>query len=211
MKNRKLALIAVVLGTGLSGAADAQTVYNTFGPGNSFDTLTSWGVYSTGTVATGFTVGTVGVNILYGISLALLSGQTYTVYLMTSVSGLPGTVIDSWTIAGAGTYQTLRPDKKIDFLPAGSYFVVATSTVNYGGWSYNNIGSTGTVIACNGGNSGPWNTLTDRTLPVMQVQFLPSEPTLAAYSPIPLNSDPFSFDVFGCSKMARGIHAGSSG
>lgn len=157
--NMKSLGLLVLVGASAS-AAHAVTIYNNFGPGNSFNNSQGWVVgASSGNVygiAMNFTANaTASVSsITVAINIPVASGLTARLY--TDSGGLPGTLLESnvsatnvvgmFSIAGSGTVLT-----------NGSNYVLALTAVNpteSTGWSF-----TSPAINLNGSfsvNSGAW-------------------------------------------------------
>ncbi len=167
---KKLIFLGIIVSA--ASAHGQTTIYNTFGPGDSYDTLGSWTVSSAQSVATAFTVSS--ASNLSSISLVLSAGTNYTVSLTTDGSGQPGTVLDSWSVAGTSAKQTLTPNFT-DTLSAGTYYVEAQSS-GAGAWSLNSIGYSDTFLYTSEGNWYPFTGTTS----VLQVQTTPEPASMAA-------------------------------
>jgi hypothetical protein len=98
----------------IAGRASAQTVlFTDFGPGQSFDMSASQGILKTSAVVP-FSLAAQGVGSAFKITASSLTGRFYltqidlavggteafTVQLTEDADGIPGTVLESWVVAG---------------------------------------------------------------------------------------------------------------
>lgn len=161
MQSKFLALSFLV---SLASASQAITVYNNFGPGNSFDASTGWTVGLVAgnvfDIAMNFTA-TATANVS-AITVATLtpSASGVRLNLYTDSGGLPGTLLESnvsgtnvggaFTVAGSGST-----------LVSGQNYVLTMSMVNPSentGWCF-----TSPAVTLGGAfrvNSGAWNGFT---------------------------------------------------
>ena len=107
---------------------------------------------------------------------------TYNVALTSDVAGVPGTVMDSWTVtenspgANSGDYTVNFKPNQVDVLNVGTYFITvkAQNPGGLGGWNFNNSGFTGTFAV---GQTGVGWVLVNQnnflTTPVMAVRTSP--------------------------------------
>lgn len=122
----------------LTLVANAATIYDTYGTGDSYDTGTGWSVNSHQSIATPFTVGSA-MN-LTSVRLALSGFADYTVTLAVGGSTAPGATLESWSVIGGGNV-TLTPASTLA-LAAGDYYIVAESS-DFGGWFWNDTSHVG--------------------------------------------------------------------
>src|SRR5438128_12486991 len=78
------------------------TIFNTFGPGHSFNCCARFGeagsdVMNSAISAMAFTPSTTSPLFAIDVAIAGVSNQ-FTLALMTSNSGLPGSILESWTL-----------------------------------------------------------------------------------------------------------------
>jgi hypothetical protein len=157
----------------LSSTAKADIIFNTFGPGDSYNTGVGW---------------TLGVPGLYqDVGLAFTpAGNTYTldrlvlalgwvtgtnavdVSLMTAVGGLPGSVLETWHVTNLPTFGAGGPPITMDsvlhpFLEEGTqYFVVSSVPLGestWAAWNWNIAGTIGPLAYRQ--NGGAWSAFTD--------------------------------------------------
>ena len=210
---RTLILVVVVARFGVVRNADAGTIFNNFGPSNSYDTTRAWGVEGAGFIACcglkqamGFTP--VGNWMLTQIDLALLHssdlGSTSAVLTLNSDSGgIPGGVLATWNIDSlppspcCATY-TVMPSTPV-FLSSGAlYWLVASPAANdtFDFWMFNNTGSTGPSLSSS--IVGEWGITTPSPFGAFDVQGTPFD---VPGNPVP---EPESGMMFSCGIVAFG-------
>jgi hypothetical protein len=183
MSTRSVTLTISTLAVGLAASAGAQKViFNTFGPGDSYDAGSVVYVRNVEEIATEFTVSQ--TVDLASIDLAL-GASHYSIYLSTGI--IPGstlgtsfgTVLDSWdAYESTGGVSELTPNK-LDKLKPGTYDVVATIYGNTrGGWFLNNIGSKSPWLGAFL-EVGPTLVIGGGTTPAMKVEATPESTPLA--------------------------------
>ena len=166
----------------------ADVIYNTFGPGDSYDNTAGYDIG-----------GSPGVNQAYAIpfvptetatltgatlALALEGGNTQMILsLASSANGAPGSILNTFTQVGTPGEEP----QLIDFdctgcavLTAGeTYFLVATQSIgSNSAWFFANSGAETVYFNANGTAFGPW-TAVDGNLPAFDVEGTPS------VSPVP--------------------------
>jgi hypothetical protein len=176
----------------------ADSIFNTFGPGHSYNCCSGWGESGSGIpspdiVAMAFTprvtsaLGTIDVAIGWGGNVS----KQYTLALMTDNGGLPGSILESWSVTSsfiAGECSTCFNsvfDKQHIVLQAGvQYWLVPFPSTGFnGGWLDNSAGSLGAVAeSLNGGKT--WS-------------FTTAEPTLGAFDVKSTVPEPSTLILFG--------------
>jgi hypothetical protein len=166
----------------------ADVIYNTFGPGDSYDNVAGYDIG-----------GSPGVNQAYAIpfvptetatltgatlALALEGGDTQMILsLASSANGAPGSILNTFTQVGTPGEEP----QLIDFDCAGcavltageTYFLVATQSIgSNSAWFFANSGAETVYFNANGTAFGPW-TAVDGNLPAFDVEGTPSA------SPVP--------------------------
>lgn len=162
-----------------SAAMRADVIYNTFGPGNSYDNVTGYDIG-----------GSPGVNQAYAIpfvptetatvtgatlALALEGGNTQMILsLASSANGAPGSILNTFTQIGSPGPQP----QLIDFDCAGcavltageTYFLVATQSIgSNSAWFFATSGTETVYFNANGTAFGPW-TAVDGITPAFNVE-----------------------------------------
>jgi hypothetical protein len=161
-----------------AAASQATIIYDTFGPGNTYDTGNAWGLSDEESIGIPFSV--TGDKSLNTLDLALTGSSTdYTISIRYGGSTTPGASIYSWTVSAPsdGVYS-LAPTGAV-LLPTGDYYVRAENDAAFGGgWFWNSIGFTGTRVSNYGGT---WHTF-GGTTSVMRIDAtaVPEPASLAA-------------------------------
>ena len=146
----------------------SATLYTTFGPGDSYDTLSgiNWSVGSpTGVtaqeVAATFVAGFTGTLDSIRVAALHLNGpNSFTVSIATDNSGQPGTVLESFTgvtFTTVSSIVTLISGSNPLLSTGSTYWVGMTPTslfASQAGWNVNNQGIGGTYRRFNGAD--PW-------------------------------------------------------
>jgi hypothetical protein len=156
----------------LSGTAKADIIFNTFGPGDTYDRSTGWTVGFPGTyqdIGQAFTpAGNTYTLERLVLALGWVTGtNAVDVSLMTAVGGLPGSVLETWHVTNLPSFGTGGPitvDSVLHpFLEQGTqYFVVSSVPLGestWAGWNWNIAGTTGPLAFRQ--NGGPWSAFTD--------------------------------------------------
>lgn len=156
---------------GTASLAHADTIFNNFAAGDTYDKETGWGIgndalegqpFSNQTVYTGFAVAGSGRFSLDRLTLAIsliLGDNTLDVALYSDSDGEPGTVLETFHLSGAmGAFGKLNPPLVLDsslhpLLDAGRrYWVGASSpTTTLAAWNDNSIGDVDTMAFLNAG------------------------------------------------------------
>ncbi len=157
-----LGLLAVA-----AGRARADVAFNDFGPGDSFNTNSGCTVSTNSsethqqiTSAMQFTSAASGSLTSIELAMSIISGaNSFTVTLNTDSGGLPGAILESFTLTDVPTLGTSFPPEVLTSvvqptLTAGTnYWInISPSDLNsdtWGAWNFNSIGVTG-LIAQNG-------------------------------------------------------------
>ncbi len=159
--------IMLVLGVILANPliVKAETIFSTFGPGDSYDNLAGAGIFGppnpVQNIAASFTPAQ---NYLFdSADLALLmfpegganTSNTFDVWLMSDSGGLPGTIIESFSLSiefnSSGIYTVSGVPHPL--LTSGTTYWVAVSPdgSTFGTWFFNDQGEKGLAI----GHLGP--------------------------------------------------------
>lgn len=154
-------LFATVLLVASTLAAHADTVYSTFGPGQTFNT--SAYIISTQTIAAPFTP-TETVTLTDAVLAAGESGGTspMNVYIESSVGGAPGSILDTLTQVGNLTPTPALVDftcSVCSVLDAGTiYFIVdqQSNTSSDSDWEFSLNAAGGIFVNHLGSATGPW-------------------------------------------------------
>src|SRR5271165_97978 len=158
---RTLASLVLAM-TAATTIARANTIYDNFGPGQTYDIN-----YGHQVVKTGF-----GLDKLVAVSFLPKADYTLTqielglnwtacnicgndgatIDLVSSVNGLPGsTVLESWSpghLAALGSADNLMSHKIVTLMGGTEYWIVAHPN-GFDGWNWNNQGYTGHVATSN--------------------------------------------------------------
>jgi hypothetical protein len=158
--------VCVIAGLLLSAPARADIIFNNFGPGDSYQRLLGQSVGGRFHQDAGDRFAPLGSDYILDrvvLPLSLIGGTDgVDVLLMTSLNGVPGSVIESWHVATLPPFGSVHPPTVLDSLlhplltDCVPYFVVAsvplsdnTSLV----WNNNAVGDHGPLaIRQNGGN-----------------------------------------------------------
>lgn len=165
--------LTLLLSLALGAAANASIIYNTYGPGDTFNVSTGWQVSPNQSVATPFNVAT--TSTLTSVKLSLFSFANYTVSLAVGGAVAPGSTLASWNVIGGGTV-TLTPSSTT-VLTAGDYYIVAESN-DPGAWNFNSIGNSGPFSYTSGGNWLPNNDTT--SVMRIEAEAVPEPATMVA-------------------------------
>lgn len=138
----------------VSGVAQADTIFNNFGAGNTFNSTSSWSISDLFTPAMPFSSPVDATVTQIDVAMANIAGSNaVTISLFHRVGGdLSGSAIGSWSVPGilnnnAGGPTVLAVSGLNVPLSAGDYFLQAFLTNGGGnnGWYVNSIGQNGTV------------------------------------------------------------------
>jgi hypothetical protein len=165
----------------------ADVIYNTFGPGNSYDNVAGYDIGGSPGVNQAYAMPFVPTETatVTGATLPLaLEGNTQMILsLASSTNGAPGSILNTFTQVGTPGEEP----QLIDFDCAGcavvtageTYFLVATQSIgSNSAWFFANSGSETVYFNANGTAFGPW-TAVDGNLPAFDVEGTPSA------SPVP--------------------------
>jgi hypothetical protein len=150
----------------LSLKADS-ILFNTFGPGHSSNCCQGWAEYGSSApvpdiVAMAFTPGV--TSTLGRIDVAIGWGNTsnqYTLALMTNNGGVPGTILESWSVTSSfndtcsNCFNTVFATQHIVLQAGVQYFLVPFPSSSFNGsWHQNIQGTLGTIVVSrDGGNT----------------------------------------------------------
>ena len=160
-------------------AAQADVIYSNFGPGDSYDSGTSWLVDSSQQVAMPFTVGG-GDHRFSSVEVAFNTGDVSNtqihLLLMSDIGGLPGAILETLLVnVDAGSFITMGTSALQPTLLDGTKYWIATdSSITPGfssGWAWTSpVVSGGFAFSVNA--PPPWNT-TNKTLGAFRVNGIP--------------------------------------
>lgn len=186
MKNARLFYLSIFLGCAAVSRADI--LVDTFGTsGTGYHPIAGWTINSGSFIGQSFT--TAGTYTFQSIDLPFrMAAETdqFQVNLRSSTAGLPGSVIESFTVTNAfgastsGLYQLTSSLSPI--LNPGTYFITVEGLADGAGrWLLNTGANTGqNVVSVDGG--GIWSPFTDTlgALRVSGAQVVPEPATMAA-------------------------------
>jgi hypothetical protein len=152
--------------------ADSVPLFNTFGPGHSYSCCSGWSESGSGTqvhaiAAMAFTTSV--TSALGTIDVAIGWGGTsnqYTLALMTDKGGVPGSILESWSVTSSfigglcsNCFDTVFAKQHIILQAGVQYWLVPFPSSNFdGGWQDNIVGSLGMLAeSLDGGNT--WSPL----------------------------------------------------
>jgi hypothetical protein len=198
MKNnvRVFSFCAVVVAISLSASSQAQNAFNTFGPGQSYNTGTGWTIsgssftFGNFAPAMGFTSAATGNLDNVALALGGIAGTGVVVSLFTDNAGMVGTVLESWTVTsmpsfGSGGAPVVLANAVSGLsLTAGTSYWLGAAPIDAGSlaaWNWNNQGITGPFSdSADGGMTYP----------------TPRKDTLSAFS-VTVTPEPSSIAVMG--------------
>jgi hypothetical protein len=165
-----------------AGAAGATTLYTDFGPGQSFGVsaagiLGSTPVYQAS--AASFTPSVTGTLDSIDLPVFVSSGTATFIVEVTSSSGVPGAVLESFTLTSITSSATIRTLTSIVHPSLSSlltYWIVVFpgGTTTSGGWNFNSVGRTGLDVSHDGGSS--WSPSFVTATPTFDVIGTPTVP-----------------------------------
>jgi hypothetical protein len=160
----------------------ADVIYNTFGPGNSYDNVAGYDIGGSPGVNQAYAIPFVPTETatVTGATLALaLEGNTQMILsLASSTNGAPGSILNTFTQVGTPSQQPQLIDFSCtgcEVLTAGeTYFLVATQSIgSNSAWFFANSGTETVYFNANGTAFGPW-TAVEGNLPAFDVEGTPS-------------------------------------
>ena len=173
------ATLALIFATVFATQARADVVFSNFGPGQTYQGASWWDV---GLVTPGVPAQVVAFPFMASetatltgadLALATVAGASSTplnVFIESSSSGTPGTILD--TLTQTGSIPVYPTTAVVNFACSGTcstldagttYWIVAQETdpANTAGWMFNNIGDTGTwYFNSLNSETGPWSIAT---------------------------------------------------
>lgn len=127
----------------------ALVIYDTFGPGDSYNPNIGWGVSNFATPSMSFWTSVGGLFSKLTIAVGNEFDSSLALYLQANDGGKPGTVLEKLFFHvltrfgdGGGVYTAEALGTTL--LSAGNYWLTASSPSDYG-WYFNNIGAVGYV------------------------------------------------------------------
>ena len=180
-----------------SGSAQPLIIYSTFGPGLTFSN-NGWFIGSNQqAISAPFTPA---ANFTFlGAKVAVGSGS-FDVVLQADSGGLPGTVIEQITVAGANGYTVVTARSTLlPLLNRGTQYwlsVIAGAAGVSSGWESNSIGVLGFATTQSGSSAGPWYSNSVSATPALEVDGLSPTGSTAqtitfnALSNLPLGATP---------------------
>ena len=172
---RSVGLAVGIAAIPLTLHASSITIFNTFGPGHSFNCCTGFGEAGSDympnafTWAMAFTPSTTSPLFAIDVAIAGVSNQ-FTLALMTSNSGLPGSILESWTLTTTFVpglcghcFETVFSTQHLVLQAGTQYWLVPFPSSNMdGAWMQNNVGASGTAaFSLDGGKTWTLNPKSD--------------------------------------------------
>jgi len=157
----------------LTPVANAQiVVHDNFGPGDTYDNGTAWtesgltAIVGTQSAGSGFTTAVSGNLFDISVAIGNVTGTNVAhVFLSDGTSGVPGTVLESWTITnlpglGSGAAPTVLTSVLNPMLSAGTtyYLYEAEDGDTWNGWAWNTTGDVGLIFSGDNVNYSSDNT-----------------------------------------------------
>ena len=187
MKRFRLYLIilsALVLSGSITSVAIANSIYSTFGPGDTYTTTSEWNIGTAGgySHATPFTPTNDALLGSIVLAASYFSGTNqFTLDLMGDSGGLPGSIIESFLFSGVPAeptggivyhQSTLQP-----YLYAGTQYwlVASTDSSNHLSWKDNNLGLIGSYSSA---NASGWQYFPDLPVPAFRLNPVPEPATM---------------------------------
>jgi hypothetical protein len=162
-------VFAVIGAMIFAGAAGAATLFTDFGPGQTYNTSTSWTIAGSGTafhqsIASSFTPSVTATLDSLDLGVNVFAGTTsFTVEITADSSGAPGAVLESFSltgITGSATVRSLTSVLHPSLSSLSTYWIAVFpgGTTTFGGWNLNSVGRTGFDSSANDGStwSGPF-------------------------------------------------------
>jgi len=157
MKRAKWTLLALAVICVICIPAAADTIYNNFDAGDSYNCCNGWTVSGHGSppgqfiTANSFTAGATGFVTQIDLAVGVVTGDGgATAALYTVDNGIPGTLLGSWDFVAHQTFGNCCAIETIDIsggpqLTSGTdYFMVLTAdNITWDAWNYNTTGATG--------------------------------------------------------------------
>jgi hypothetical protein len=156
--------VVAILSLSLSiKSANAQTVFDSFGPGDTFDTSIAYLIDPIGSLGFMFTPSFSGPLSSISIALSDNSSVVNSVDVFLTDSSAPGTLpntLESWSLAGLPNYSvaytpSLLASVAHPILTAGTTYTLYAKSTGDMTWNRNTLGMTGNyVFSSNGTNFG---------------------------------------------------------
>jgi hypothetical protein len=184
MKRAQWTLLALALVCVISIPAAADTIYNNFDTGNSYDCCNGWTVSGPGSPpgqfisANEFTAGATAFVSQIDIAIGKVVGDgggTASLYTVGS-GGVPGTLLGSWdfvahqTFGDCCAFETISISGGPMLTQSTDYFMVLSAdNTSWDAWNQNTTGATGNVLySTDNGNS--WNSNGVATLGTFRIE-----------------------------------------
>ncbi|MGZ4788157.1 MAG: choice-of-anchor R domain-containing protein [Terriglobales bacterium] len=182
---KRASLILLVLTAALCIAtmpAAAGTIFDDFGPANSYNCCTGWTVSGPGSppgqfiAANLFTAGASGSVGQIDLAIGLVTGDgSGTAALYTDNNGVPGTLLGSWgftahqPFGGCCAIETIMINGGPTLTSGTDYFMVLSADdITWDAWNLNTVGATGLdLFSTDNGNS--WNSNGIQTLGTFRI------------------------------------------
>jgi len=179
MKSTAILLI-VLLAIGSASAAPTL-LFNTFGPGDTYNTGVGYTIGTASGYDQGdqFVIGAVTPHYLDKIELAVgrVAGtNSLDVWLMSDAAGEPGAIIEAFSFSGVmGPFGSANPPLAANsvlrplLLPGTPYWLIASAPVGdtWAAWNLNSLGLNGTHAERSG--VGPWDVDAGETLGAFRI------------------------------------------
>jgi hypothetical protein len=183
MKRAQWIVVALAVCCVMSIPAAADTIYNNFDTGNSYNAFNGWTVSGPGsppgqfTAANEFTAGASGSVSEIDIAISKVVGDGGgTAALYTVANGLPGTLLGSWDFIAhqnAGdccAFETINVNGGPQLTLGTDYFMVLSGdNITWDTWNQNTTGATGLdLYSTDNGNT--WNNNGISTLGTFRIE-----------------------------------------
>jgi hypothetical protein len=172
MFGRSITLSLLFAALGIVSPAYGDVIFNNFGPGDSYNPTTGQAIGGTTNQDIGDRFDAIGASYTLDrvvLPLGFINGvNALDVSFMTSVGGVPGTVIETWHVTNLPPFFQNNPPLVLDsvlhpLLAEGQpYYVAAFAPAGAGtnaSWAVNSIGARGPLAI--GHNGGGWFVIED--------------------------------------------------
>ena len=179
MKSTTILLTVLLAVSSASGAP--IVLFNTFGPGDTYNTSTGWTIGTVDAIDQGdqFAIGAATPHYLDKIELAVghVGGTNQLdVWLMSDAAGQPGAIIEAFSFTDAmGAFGSADPPLAANSVlrpvlyPGTSYWLIASAPAadTWAAWNWNSLVVSGTHAVRFG--LGPWDVDADKTLGAFRI------------------------------------------
>jgi len=174
-------LVTVLLAIGSASAAPT-VLFDTFGPGNTYNTAVGWTIGISGLDYDQGDQFVIGAAVPYSLdqielAMGLVSGTNQLdVWLMSDAAGQPGAIIEAFSFSGVmGPFGSANPPLAANSVlrpilyPGTPYWLIASAPAadTWAAWNQNSIGANGTHADRQG--LGSWSIGSDTTLGAFRV------------------------------------------